>query len=61
MNDEQRRFELKLKAARRAEKRLEQRLEMIDWELDELAPEVAKYRELASTGELPQITVESES
>lgn len=58
---EQTRFEKKLLAARRAQKRLEQRLEMIDWELDELAPEVARLRELGAAGELPRITVESEA
>lgn len=58
---EQTRFELKLKAARRAQKRLEQRLEMIDWELDELAPEVAQYRDLPEGGELPKIEIETGS
>ncbi len=54
---EQKRFEKKLVAARRAQKRLEQRLEMIDWELDELSPEVAEFRELGVKGKLPQIEV----
>lgn len=58
---EQKRFERKLTASRRAQKRLEQRLEMIDWELDELAPEVAKYREIAKPGVVPKITVRSGS
>ncbi|HSE46280.1 MAG TPA: hypothetical protein VLA89_13210 [Gemmatimonadales bacterium] len=48
----------KLLAVRRAEQRLRQRLETIDWELDELLPEVEKLNELAAKGKLPQFQLE---
>jgi hypothetical protein len=40
----------KLAAARRAEFRLRQRLEAIDWELDTLAPEVAELEAAGTRG-----------
>ena len=43
----------KLKAIRRAEFTLKQRLERIDWEEDELLPEVAEFEGRAQLPELP--------
>lgn len=50
----------KLTALRRAERRLQNRLADIDWEYDELRPEIAALLEGAAQGELPVITVENE-
>lgn len=47
-------------AARRAQWRLRQRLETIDFEHDVLKKEVEELKELAAKGELPQIEVEGE-
>ncbi len=49
----------KLLAIRRAEKRLQQRLETIDWEYDVLLPEVDKLNELAAQGQVPTYEVEA--
>ena len=43
----------KLKAIRRAEFGLKQRLERIDWEEDELLPEIAEFEGRAQLPELP--------
>lgn len=40
------RAQKKYLAIARAKKRLEQRLEVIDWELDKLAPEIQRIAEL---------------
>lgn len=50
----------KLLAIRRAERRLINRLADIDWEFDELLPEVAELEAAATQGELPRFTVEYE-
>ena len=42
------RAQKKFLAIQRAERRLQHRLDDIDWELDELAPEVAALKELES-------------
>lgn len=47
------RTEKKLKAVLRAKKRLEQRLEYIDWEEDELIPRVNEFKAQARLPELP--------
>lgn len=47
----------KLKAIRRAEYALKQRLERIDWEEDELLPEVAEFQAKAQLPELPNETI----
>lgn len=46
------RAQRKYLAIARAKKRLEQRLEMIDWELDELAPEVENIAVIEATDNL---------
>lgn len=51
------RNERKLKAIRRAEFALRQRLERIDWEEDELLPEVAAFKAKAQLPELPNETI----
>lgn len=43
----------KLKAIRRAEFALKQRLERIDWEEDELQPEILEFEARAKLPELP--------
>lgn len=48
----------KLVALRRAEFRLKQRLEAIDFELDVLRPEVEELEQAAAAGELPEFTFE---
>ena len=48
----------KLQALRRAEHRLTQRLATIDWEIDELQPEIKALEERAVSGELPELTFE---
>lgn len=50
----------KLLAVRRAQWRLKQRLETIDFEHDVLKEEVEQLKAGAIKGELPQITLESE-
>lgn len=55
----------KLKAIRRAEFRLKQRLDYIDWEEDELLPEILEFEGRAQLPELPSeniatVTVEYE-
>lgn len=47
-------------AIRRAERRLIHRLEDIDWEFDELHPELKALEESVALGELPQFTVEKD-
>ncbi len=47
----------KLKAIRRAEFSLKQRLERIDWEEDELLPEVMEFEGKAKLPELPSETI----
>lgn len=57
------RNERKLKAIRRAEFALKQRLERIDWEEDELLPEVNEFKAKAQLPALPAeaiLTVEFE-
>lgn len=57
------RNERKLKAIRRAEFALRQRLERIDWEEDVLLPEILEFQGKAQLPELPSeaiITVEYE-
>jgi hypothetical protein len=51
------RNEKKLKAVRRAEFRLKQQLQRIDWEEDELLPEIAAYKAQARLPELPGETI----
>lgn len=52
----------KLLAIRRAERRLRHRLDDIDWELDQLLPEVERLKELAANEQkLPTFDVEAES
>lgn len=51
------RNEKKLKAIRRAEFALKQRLERIDWEEDELLPEVNAFKAKAQLPELPDETI----
>ncbi|GIV03994.1 MAG: hypothetical protein KatS3mg015_2824 [Fimbriimonadales bacterium] len=48
----------KLIAIRRAERRLLRRLEDIDWELDELLPEVRELAEREAAGEIVNVTLE---
>jgi hypothetical protein len=50
----------KLLAIRRAEQRLKQRLETIDWEERVLKPEVEGLKDLIGQGDLPQIRLELE-
>jgi uncharacterized protein YhaN len=47
------RNEKKLKAIRRAEFALKQRLERIDWEEDSLLPEINEFKAAAQLPELP--------
>lgn len=54
------RSKAKLAAVRRAERRLINRLADIDWEYDELKPEIAALEHDAARGELPIITVEKD-
>jgi len=49
----------KLLAARRAQWRLKQRLETIDFEFDVLKPEVEQLKTGATQGRLPKIEVET--
>lgn len=51
------RNEKKLKAIRRAEFALRQRLERIDWEEDLLLPEVNEFKARAQLPELPSETI----
>ena len=53
------RNERKLKAIRRAEFALRQRLERIDWEEDVLLPEVSAFKAKAQLPELPNETIVS--
>lgn len=53
------RNEAKLKAIRRAEFALKQRLEKIDWEHDVLFPEVVEFQGKAQLPELPAETIVS--
>ncbi len=50
----------KLLAIRRAERRLQHRLDDLDWELDVLKPEIEQIEEKVALGEIPQFTVESD-
>jgi hypothetical protein len=51
------RNEKKLKAIRRAEFRLKQQLERIDWEEDHLLPEIEEFKSRAQLPELPNETI----
>lgn len=51
------RNEKKLKAIRRAEFALKQKLERIDWEEDSLLPEVTAFKAQARLPELPEETI----
>jgi len=51
------RNEKKLKAIRRAEFALKQRLERIDWEEDKLLPEINEFKAAAQLPELPGETI----
>ncbi len=53
------RNERKLKAIRRAEFALKQRLERIDWEEDDLLPEVTAFKAKAQLPELTEETIVS--
>ena len=53
------RNEKKLKAIRRAEFALRQRLERIDWEEDVLLPEIEEFKSRAQLPELPNETIVS--
>jgi len=59
LSNELRRAKKKLLAVRRAERRLMNRLNDIDWEEDYLAAEVEKLNELASKGQLPTFELEA--
>jgi hypothetical protein len=50
----------KLLAIRRAERRLQHRLDDLDWEVAVLKPEVEQLEEAAGQGELPEFVVEYE-
>lgn len=61
MSNELIRAKKKFIAIRRAERRLKVALENIDWEFDELLPEIAALEEQATKkGELPQFIIEDE-
>jgi hypothetical protein len=51
----------KLLAIRRAERRLQHRLDDLDWEFEVLKPELERLEEDAAQGELPEFVVEYES
>jgi hypothetical protein len=51
----------KLVALRRAEFRLRQRFDAIDFEIDVIKPEVEALDQAAAQGELPEYTVEDPS
>lgn len=51
------RNESKLKAIRRAEFRLRQRLEYIDWDYDVLQPEILEFQGKAQLPELPSESI----
>lgn len=51
------RNEKKMKAVLRAKKRLEQRLEYIDWEEDEFLPKLNEFKAQARLPELPSETI----
>lgn len=51
------RNERKLKAIRRAEYALKQRLDRIDWEEDVLLPEIEEFKSKAQLPELPNETI----
>lgn len=61
MSDELTRARRKLVALRRAEFRLKQRLDSIDYEIDVLKPQIEELDRRAAQGELPEFTVEDES
>ena len=50
----------KITAIRRAERRLANRLNDLDWEYDVLKPELAELEHDLARGELPVITVEKD-
>ena len=50
----------KLLAVRRAEQRLRQRLETIDWEEEYLLPELDSLEKSVAQGELPEFSVVDE-
>lgn len=61
MSNELARAKKKLVAVRRAEYRLKQRLESIDWEFDVLLPEVEQLGIVAAEQlELPEFIIEDE-
>ncbi len=51
------RNEKKLKAILRAEQRLKQRIEYIDWEEDEFIPKVNEFKAKARLPELPEESI----
>ncbi len=51
------RNEKKLKAIRRTEFALKQRLERIDWEEDVLLPEISSFKAMAQLPELPNESI----
>lgn len=53
-NDELARAKRKTLAYERAKFRLQQRLDTIDWELDELQPKIKALEEAAANDELPE-------
>ena len=62
MADESKRFERKFLTIRRAQRRLMHRLADIDWEFDELQPELAELRSISTKqNELPVFVVEDEN
>ena len=61
MSDELVKARRKLVALRRAEFRLRQRFEAIDFELDVLKPEIEELEQKVAQGELPEFTVEVEA
>lgn len=48
--------EKKLKALRRAQFSLKQRFERIEWEEEELIPEIIKFKSMATLPELAEVT-----
>ena len=58
MSSELTRARRKWTAIRRAEFRLKQRLDSIDFEIDTLGPELEELEDKAAQGELPEVTVE---
>ena len=57
MSDYIKRAKAKTRAVRRAEFRLRQRLEMIDWEYDTLTPELEQIDRAAVEGRIPEVSL----